>query len=140
MHEGKTPIARCADKGKYDTLAEIDKPNVTVITNPGGTNERFDQAHLKSAKMMVFKDNTKIFDVIAQGKVDLMITDASETRYQAKPHKGVLCSTHPGKPFNFGAKGFWIQRDPYLKDFVDQWLHQSMHDGAYTAIYDTWFG
>ncbi len=25
MREGKTPIARCADQGKYDTLAEIDQ-------------------------------------------------------------------------------------------------------------------
>ena len=26
MREGKTPIARCADKGKYETIADIDKP------------------------------------------------------------------------------------------------------------------
>src|SRR5271154_7191662 len=41
MREGKTPIARCADQGKYQTLAEIDKPGTHVIVNPGGTNERF---------------------------------------------------------------------------------------------------
>jgi Bacterial extracellular solute-binding proteins, family 3 len=40
MREGKTPIARCADKSKYETLAEIDKPGTRVIVNPGGTNER----------------------------------------------------------------------------------------------------
>ena len=37
MREGKTPIARCADKGKYETLAEINKPGTRVIVNPGGT-------------------------------------------------------------------------------------------------------
>src|SRR5476649_1877062 len=26
MREGKTPIARCADQGKYESLADIDKP------------------------------------------------------------------------------------------------------------------
>ena len=26
MREGKTPIARCADNGKYDTIADIDRP------------------------------------------------------------------------------------------------------------------
>src|SRR5580700_5820188 len=26
MREGKTPIARCSDKGKYETLADIDRP------------------------------------------------------------------------------------------------------------------
>ena len=41
MREGKTPIARCADKGKYETIADIDRPGTRVIVNPGGTNERF---------------------------------------------------------------------------------------------------
>jgi len=26
MREGKTPIARCADKGKFETIADIDRP------------------------------------------------------------------------------------------------------------------
>jgi cyclohexadienyl dehydratase len=35
MRDGKTPIARCPDQGKYQTLAEIDRPGVKVIANPG---------------------------------------------------------------------------------------------------------
>jgi hypothetical protein len=41
MREGKTPIARCADAGKYESIADIDKAGTRVIVNPGGTNERF---------------------------------------------------------------------------------------------------
>src|SRR3982074_988163 len=48
MREGKTPIARCSDKDKFDTLAEIDKPGTRVIVNPGGTNERFARANVKN--------------------------------------------------------------------------------------------
>lgn len=139
MQEGKTPIARCEDKDKYATLEDIDRPDVTVIVNPGGTNEKFDRAHFDQAKIEVFQDNTKIFDQVAAGKADVMITDASETRYQQKLHAGVLCSIHPDKPFDFAEKGYWIQRDPYLKAFVDEWLHQAKNNGAYQAIYDKWF-
>jgi cyclohexadienyl dehydratase len=139
MQEGKTPIARCEDKAKYQTLDQIDQPDVTVIANPGGTNEKFDRAHFDEAKIVIFKDNTKIFDQIAAGKADLMITDASETRYQQKLHPGVLCSIHPDKPFDFAEKGYWIQRDPYLAAFVREWLHQEKHNGQYQAIYDKWF-
>src|SRR5216110_1514633 len=30
MREGKTPIARCADKGKYETIIDIDKAGTRV--------------------------------------------------------------------------------------------------------------
>jgi cyclohexadienyl dehydratase len=139
MREGKTPIARCADQGKYQTIAEIDRPEVTVIANPGGTNERFDRANLHAAKIVVYPDNTTIFDEIAQGKADVMITDASETRFQQKLHANVLCAIHPDKPFDFAEKAYWMPPDAALKAFVDQWLHLSMENGAFDAIYAKWF-
>lgn len=139
MREGKTPIARCTDKDKFTTLADIDKPETTVIANPGGTNEKFARASLKQAKIIIFPDNTKIFDEVAAGRADLMMTDASETRYQEKLHSGVLCAIHPDEPFNFAEKAYWVQRDIGLKAFVDQWLHQSIETGTYNEIYNKWF-
>ncbi len=139
MREGKTPIARCTDAGKFDTLAEIDKPGTRVIVNPGGTNERFARANVKNAEIRVYPDNVTIFDEIAKGNADLMMTDSSETRYQQKLHPGVLCAVHPDKPFDFAEKAYWLQRDVALKAFVDQWLHISMANGSYKKIYDKWF-
>jgi cyclohexadienyl dehydratase len=139
MREGKTPIARCADKGKYETIADIDKPGTHVIVNPGGTNERFAKANIKNAEIKVYNDNVTIFDEIAKGDADLMMTDASETLYQQKLHPGVLCAVHPDKPFDFAEKAYWLQRDPALKAFVDQWLHIMTEDGGYKKIYAAWF-
>lgn len=139
MREGKTPIARCADKDKFGTLAEIDRPGVRVIVNPGGTNERFARAQIKAADITVYPDNTRIFDEIAQGRADLMMTDASETRYQQKLHPGVLCAVHPDKPFDFAEKAYWLQRDVALKAFIDQWLHMMQQDGRLRAIVNRWF-
>ena len=139
MREGKTPIARCADKDKFDNIAEIDKPGTRVITNPGGTNERFARANVKSAEIKVYNDNVTIFDEIAKGNADLMMTDSSETQYQQKLHPGVLCAVHPEKPFDFAEKAYWLQRDAAFKAFVDQWLHIMMEDGSYRKIYANWF-
>ena len=139
MREGKTPIARCTDTAKYDTLADIDKPGTRVIVNPGGTNERFARANVKNAEIKVHPDNVTIFDEIAKGNADLMMTDASETRYQQKIHPGVLCAVHPEKPFDFAEKAYWLQRDVALKAFVDQWLHIASEDGSFGKIYATWF-
>jgi cyclohexadienyl dehydratase len=139
MREGKTPIARCADKGKYETIADIDKSGTRVIVNPGGTNERFARANVKNAEIKTWNDNVTIFDEIAVGHADLMMTDASETRYQQKHHAGVLCAIHPEKPFDFAEKAYWLQRDAAFKAFVDQWLHIAIEDGSFKKIYAAWF-
>ncbi|MDB5633295.1 MAG: amino acid transporter [Tardiphaga sp.] len=139
MREGKTPIARCADKERFGTIAEIDQPGVRVIVNPGGTNERFARAQIKNAEITVYNDNVRIFDEIAQGHADLMMTDASETKYQQKLHPGVLCAVHPEKPFDFAEKAYWLQRDIALKAFVDQWLHLMQENGSFRAITGRWF-
>jgi cyclohexadienyl dehydratase len=135
--DGKTPIARCADKDKYASLAAIDQPSVRVIVNPGGTNERFAHDHLKAAHLTVYPDNVTIFDQIVQGKADVMITDASETMLQQKL-RPALCAIHPDHPFNFSEKAYLLPRDEVFKDFVDQWLHQAIMTKEYQAISDKW--
>jgi cyclohexadienyl dehydratase len=138
MVDGKTPIARCADKDKFQTLADIDRPEVHAIVNPGGTNEAFARENLKSAHIDVYKDNVTIFDQIVAGKADVMITDASETMLQQKLHKE-LCSIHPEKAFNYAEKAYWLQPDTAFKAFVDQWLHLALMTGEYGRISDKWF-
>ena len=137
MVDGKAAIARCADKGKYGSLADIDKPGVRVVTNPGGTNEKFDREHLKQAQISVFNDNVHIFDEIVESRADVMITDASETLLQQKL-RPALCALNPDRPFNFSEKAYLLARDSALKDFADQWLHQAIETKEYRAVADKW--
>jgi len=137
LREGKTPIARCADKDKFQTLEQINRPGVRVITNPGGTNKKFARANAASADIKVHNDNTTIFDEIVKGDADLMMTDSSETLYRQKLEPQ-LCAVHPDKPFDFAEKAYMLPRDLALKAFVDQWLHIAKETGAYQAIYAKW--
>ena len=139
MQDGKTPIVRCTDKDKYVTIADIDKPGVRVIEPPGGTNERFARSNIKNAKIDIYADNVTIFDQIAKGDADVMITDASETRFQQTLHPGVLCAVHPDKPFDFVEKAYLMQRDVALQEFVDQWLRMATENGNFKKIYSAWF-
>ena len=109
-----------------------------MIVNPGGTNERFDRAHLHEAEIVVQPDNTAIFDTLAAGGADVMITDASETRLQQKLHPDALCAIHPDKPFDFAEKAYWMAPDPALKAFVDQWLHIMKENGSLDAVRAKW--
>src|SRR5271168_4139812 len=135
---GKTPITHCGDEPKYGTIAAIDQPGVHVIVNPGGTNERFDRAHLQKATIIRWSDNATIFDALVEGKADLMITDAVETRVQAKLHPGVLCPIHPSAPFDHSELAYWMPRDPIFAAFVNQWLNLLDLSGEHQAILARW--
>ncbi len=139
MRDGKTPIARCADRNKYQDIASIDQPTTRVIVNPGGTNERFARDNLKAAPITVHSGNAGVFDEIEKGAADVMITDASETLYQQKLHPGSLCAIHPDKPFDFAEKAYWLRRDVALKEYVDHWLHIMSETNRLAALRDKWF-
>ncbi|GAA2693921.1 transporter substrate-binding domain-containing protein [Streptomyces lunalinharesii] len=136
--DGKTPVVRCADQDKYRTLDQIDRPGVRVVVNPGGTNVQFARAHVKRATLTVHPDNTTIFDEIIAGRQDVMMTDASETRYQAKIHPE-LCAVHPDQPFTFSEKAYALPRgDAQFTAYVNQWVHLATHDGTYGRYEDAW--
>ena len=137
LRDGKTPIARCTDADKYRTLADIDRPEVRLIVNPGGTNERFARARAPHATLTVFADNAAIFDRIADGAADVMITDAIEERLQQRLHP-TLCAIHPEAPFDFSEKAVLLPRDVALKAYVDQWLHQAIESGEFARVNEQW--
>jgi cyclohexadienyl dehydratase len=137
MRTGKSAIALCSAQAKFQSLADIDKADVKVITNPGGTNEKFDRANLKAAQIVVFPTNTGVWDELVAGRVDVMITDNVETRLQQKLHPE-LCAIHPDAPFGFGELGYLLPRDVVLKDWVDQWLHILTQTGELQRVTAKW--
>ena len=137
LRDGKTPIARCEDTPRYQTLADIDRPEVRLIVNPGGTNERFARARAPHASLIVYPDNVTIFDRIVDGQADVMVTDAIEARLQQRLHPK-LCAIHPDAPFDFSEKAFLLPRDLVLKAYVDQWLHQTVESGEFARMNEQW--
>lgn len=137
LRDGKTPITACANVDKFQSLAQIDQPGVRVIVNPGGTNEAFDRAHLHAAAIVVFPDNTRIFEALAAGQADLMITDATEAMLQHRLHPD-LCAVHPDQPFDFSEKAYLLPRDAALLQWVDQFLHIQRETGALAALIGKW--
>jgi cyclohexadienyl dehydratase len=135
---GKTPITRCENVAKFQTLEQIDQPTTKAIVNPGGTNEKFARAVLKKATLEVFPDNVTVFDQILQGKADLMMTDAEETMLQQKLLPG-LCAVHPDKPFTFAEKAYMLPRgDEVFKHYVDQWVNLIKGDGTLARVNAKW--
>jgi cyclohexadienyl dehydratase len=140
LRDGKAAIVRCADVSKYRSLADIDRPGVRVIVNPGGTNAEFDKANLHQASIVGYPDNNTIFDQIVPGKADVMVTDATEVRWQTGRNAS-LCGVSVDQPFTFSQKAYLIPRSATnLQQWVDQWLNIIANDGTYAAISQKWLG
>jgi cyclohexadienyl dehydratase len=138
MVNGKTPLVRCADAQKFQTVADIDKPGVKVIANPGGSNERFAKANFKQASLTIHSDNIGIFDEVLKGNADVFVTESAEAIVQQRQKPG-LCAVNPDKPLQYGEMAYMLPRgDVVTKQYVDQWLHLTKAGGEYQRIVARW--
>ena len=140
MVNGKTPITRCENVPKYQTIEAIDQPGVRVVVNPGGSNERFARTKLSHAQLAIHSDNVTIFDEIIDRRADVFVTEAAEAIVQSKAHPE-LCAVNPNKPLQYAEMAYVLPNgDETFKHFVDQWLHLSQANGEYAELGAKWLG
>ncbi|HVO45741.1 MAG TPA: transporter substrate-binding domain-containing protein [Steroidobacteraceae bacterium] len=127
QYGGKTILARCADAPKYPDLGAVDRPDVRVIVNPGGTNEQFIHGNVHRARIVTYPDNRGIFDELVAGHADVMITDDVEVELQTRRHKE-LCRSFPGT-LTHADKAALLPRDSTLVPVTNAWLHSAQAEG-----------
>ena len=138
MINGKTPIVRCADVSKFQTIENINKPEVRIVANPGGSNEKFARTMLPNAQLTMHKDNITIFNEVAEGRADVFVTEAAEAIVQSKLNPA-LCAVNPDKPLQYAEMGYLLPNgDLRFKLYVDQWLHLAKQNSEYQSIAAKW--
>ncbi len=135
MVDGKRPIVRCGDKDRFTSVAAIDQPDVRVVVNPGASNEDFARSHFPHAKLTVHPDNVTVFDEIAAGRQDVMVTDGIEVDHQALLHPQ-LCAAAVPAPFTRLEKAFMLPKDPAMVAAVDKWWAAQVAAGTWTKALD----
>ena len=122
------------------TLAAIDQPGVRIVVNPGGTNADFVKARIHRATKVEYPDNNTIFTQLTGGHADVMITDASEIRWQIKQNPQ-LCGESLDTPFTFEQKAYLVrQSGTTLLSWLNEWLNIANNDGTFSTISQNWLG
>ena len=105
---GKVALVRTEDKDKFRAPENLNQATVRVIKNPGGTNEQYVLTHLSRAQVSNHEQNAEIPALIAEGKGDVMITDAYEALLYSRNDSRLYAAftDPPLTPASF--KGFMI--------------------------------
>ena len=135
---GKAPLIRLEDKDKYKSIEDINKPEVRIGVNPGGTNEIFVRQHLTKANVTVVPNNLDIPHLVADGTYDVMITDTVEAITYSKADSRLYAAL-TDKPFTNSEKGYMIPRGDFeYASYLEMWMDEMELQGKFDELDKKW--
>ena len=133
---GKTILCRADEAERYQSLADIDKPEVRVMVNPGGLNEKFALANLTHAQIIVHQKNEEIPSQVAEGHADVMITEITEAPWYVQ-NDPRLAAPLLNAPFTHGEIGVLMrQGKDDLLALVNAVIAQMKADGTLRQLHE----
>ena len=136
LANGKTILCRSTEANRFHSLADIDKPEVRVMVNPGGLNEKFANANLTHATIIVHQLNEEIPSLIAAGEADVMITEITEAPYYVQTDSR-LAAPLLNEPFTHGEIGVLMQKgQDDLLQMVNNTIKQMKSDGTLRQLHE----
>ena len=136
LANGKTILCRDSESDRYKSLADIDKPEVRVMVNPGGLNEKFANQNLTHATIIVHQKNEEIPSLIAKGEADVMITEITEAPYYVQTDTR-LAAPLLNDPFTHGEIGVLMQKgQDDLMEMVNNAIRRMKSDGTLRRLHE----
>ncbi len=136
LANGKTILCRASEADRFRSLADIDKPEVRVMVNPGGLNEKFANENLTHATIIVQQKNEEIPSLVAQGEADVMITEITEAPYYVQTDSR-LAAPLLNEPFTHGEIGVLMQKGQEdLMEMVNNAIRKMKSDGTLRRLHE----
>ena len=136
LTNGKTILCRASEAERYQSLEDIDKPEVRLMVNPGGLNEKFANEKLTHATIIVHQKNEDIPSLVAEGEADVMVTEITEAPYYVNADSR-LAAPLVNTPFNHGEIGVLMQKGQEdLLQVVNDVINQMKMDGSLRSLHE----
>ena len=136
LANGKTILCRSAEADRYKSLADLDKPEVRVMVNPGGLNEKFANENLTHATIIVNQKNEDIPNQVAEGNADVMITEITEAPWYVQ-NDPRLAAPLLNTPFTHGQIGVLMRKgQDDLLQVINNTIRQMKSDGTLRRLHE----
>ena len=136
LANGKTILCRSSEVDRYQSLADLDKPEVRVMVNPGGLNEKFANENLTHATIIVHDKNEEIPNQVAEGNADVMITEITEAPWYVQ-NDTRLAAPLLNTPFTHGEIGVLMRKGQEdLLQAVNNTIGQMKSDGTLRSLHE----
>ena len=129
FENGKTVLCRAEDADKYTSIEAINRPEVRVMENPGGLNEKFARENLPDATLIIHDVNQEIPGLVASGEADVMITEIMEAGFYVGQDSR-LAAPLIYEPFTHAELGVLMPKGSEdLLDYVNAFLEREASCG-----------
>ena len=136
LTNGKTILCRASDAGRFRSLSDIDQPDVRVMVNPGGLNEKFALQNLTQAIIIVHPKNEEIPTLIAEGEADVMITEITEAPWYVQ-NDPRLAAPLLDRPFTHGEIGVLMRKgQDDLLQVINDLIARMKADGSLRSLHE----
>ena len=127
------------DADKYTSLEAINQPEVRVMENPGGLNEKFARENLPDASLTIHDVNQEIPGLVASGEADVMITEIMEAGYYVGQDDR-LAAPLIYEPFTHGELGILMPKGSEdLLKYVNEFLEKEKKSGRIDELAEDYF-
>ena len=133
---GKTILCRADEADRFQSQADIDKPEVRVMVNPGGLNEKFANENLTHATIIVWQKNEEIPNQVAEDNADVMITEITEAPWYVQ-NDPRLAAPLLNAPFTHGEIGVLMRKgQDDLLALVNAVIARMKADGSLRQLHE----
>ena len=140
MLYGKLLMIRSADRERFRSLADLDKPGLAIAYNRGGLNDHFANTCFQHATPRGYPSNELATADLLAGKVDAQVQDSTAAIYRERIDSRFVAMS-PEAVFNPVYVAILLQRkDQTLQNYVNIWIDQIEMDGTLARIRAKWLG
>lgn len=124
----------------FSSLADFNKPGITIAARIGTTAATAARNFLPKATMRLFDDEGQALQEVLNKRAAAMVSSQPFPRVQSEKYPERLFLPLKGEVFTKEPIGFAVRKgDPDFLNFLNNWIRVNNANGWLQARYDYWF-